>query len=159
MLALKHQVVRFIVYLVSNYRTLMVPIKNKRLLYVSSPSPSRQLPTPKSNLTNPMHHPMHHTMHHTMHQPMHVPACPSTKTQIRPLLTCRHQDYMILLLPAMHSLLVTSDARNIISYLLSTKVYISLTVILRWKNRWSTSLDEMTQGPNQKLYWFLAKTL
>ena len=37
-------------------------------------------------------------MHHAMHRPMHGPVCPSSQTPIRPHLTCRHSDYMILLL-------------------------------------------------------------
>ena len=52
-----------------------------------------------------MHHPMHHPMHspawpppNGMHQPMHSPGCPSSQNQIRPHLTYRHRDYMILLL-------------------------------------------------------------
>ena len=40
----------------------------------------------------------HAPMHHPCTDPMHGPACPSSQTQIRPHLTSRHQDYMILLL-------------------------------------------------------------
>ena len=50
-----------------------------------------------------MHHerpswPSQNAMHHPCTDAMHGPACPSTKTQIPPHQTCRHQDYMILLL-------------------------------------------------------------
>ena len=47
-----------------------------------------------SQPTSTVHRPMHHPCTDTMHGP----ACPSTKTQIRPHLTYRHQDYMIMLL-------------------------------------------------------------
>ena len=37
-------------------------------------------------------------IHHAMHWPMLGPACPSSQTPIPWLVTCRHRDYMILLL-------------------------------------------------------------
>ena len=51
-------------------------------------------PTPHHHNIKPPH--SHAPMH--MHRPKHGPACPSSQTKIRPLLTCRHSDYMILLL-------------------------------------------------------------
>ena len=50
---------------------------------------------PPSHITTTTHAPCHAP---PMHRPMLGPACPSTKNQIWPLLTCRHSDYMILLL-------------------------------------------------------------
>ena len=48
--------------------------------------------------TSPHHLPPYTHAPPPMHRPMQSPACPSTKYPIPWLATCRHRDYMILLL-------------------------------------------------------------
>ena len=56
----------------------------------------------------------------TIHRPMHGPACPSTKSPIPWLATCRHRDYMIRLLKfwqklAFNTVIVLTEVTNPIS--------------------------------------------
>ena len=69
--------------------------------------------------------PHHHHISITMQQPMHGPACSSSQTPIPWLVTCRHRDYMILLLS--HTKFANFQVNLFISYSLQ---------LCFWSSQW-----------------------
>ena len=75
-------------------------------------------------------------MQQPMHRPMHGPACPSSQTPIPWLVTCRHRDYMILLLS--HTKFANFQVNLFISYSLQ---------LCFWSSQWQVGLISASRGP------------
>ena len=79
----------------------------------------------------------HTPMHNAMHRPMHSRACPSSQTPIRPLLTYRHRDYMILLLHTSTSKIQCS---------LCVLFYCNVSFFLFPESHKQTTISQVKQG-------------
>ena len=86
------------------------------------------------------HYPCTNAMHHPCTDVMHGPACPSSQNQIRPLLTYRHQDYMILL-PCL------SLFECLVSMFLSFGIPVSVFGMKNWRNLLGFEEDGEKVGP------------